>query len=133
MAFRLPKEWNVFAEGKPGRRFQDRYRAHRGKRTDLVRRLLHMLFALIAAAIGVVLVFVPGPAIVFFFIAGAFLASDWLWMARTLDWLEVHCRSWGKRLAKKWRALPIAGRMALLAVGGCLSIATTYGAYRLMQ
>jgi hypothetical protein len=133
MALRLPKKWNVFADGKPGRRFQDRYHANRNKRSGLLHRVLHMVLALAAAAIGVVLVFIPGPAIVFFFIAGAFLASDWLWMARTLDWLEVHLRTWGKRLAKKWRTLPMAARMALLAAGGCLSIATTYGAYRLMQ
>lgn len=84
-------------------------------------------------AIGVVLVFIPGPAIVFFFLAGTLLALDWLWMARTLDWLEVKLRAWWESGRRAWRRLPTAGRVALLVVGASAAAATTYGAYRLMS
>jgi len=132
---RLPRKWNVFSHGKPGHRFQDRYHAHhdRGASQGVWQRLQRILLALAAAAVGVVLVFIPGPAIVFFFLAGALLASNWLWMARTLDWLEVKLRKGGKRATRTWRHLSASGRAALIAAGGGLSVATMYGAYRVMQ
>jgi hypothetical protein len=135
MRLRVPKQWNVFSQGKPGHRFQDRYRANRRDRASqgILRRLQRILLAMVATAVGIVLVFIPGPAILFFFLAGALLASDWLWMARTLDWLEVKLRAWGRHAKKIWRQLPTAGRAALIAAGGCLSMATMYGAYRVMQ
>lgn len=135
MQLHFPRQWNVFSHGKPGHRFQDRYRAQRRNRAEqgIFRRLRRLVLALGAAAIGVVLVFIPGPAIVFFFLAGALLASDWRWMARTLDWLEVKLRAWWKVGHKKWQQLPAAGRVAVLLAGGGLTAATTYGAYRLMQ
>lgn len=109
----------------PGRRFRNRYRSHRRSRSSksLWRRLQRILLAVVALAIGVVLVFIPGPAILFFFMAGALLASDWLWMARTLDWLEVRLRAGWRRAQRWWKRLPWAGRIALLVAGGSLSAA----------
>lgn len=135
MQLRFRRQWNSLKRAEPGRRFQERYHAHRrdaGGR-NLLRRLVYLLMAAVFTAIGVVLAFIPGPAILFFFLAGAMLASDWLWMARFLDWLELKLRAGWKRARAKWRRLPPAGRVALAAAGGCLSVATTYGAYRLMQ
>lgn len=128
------RQWNVHRQGRLGHRFQNRYHAHRKSpgRKNLLRRLVHLVLAAIFTAIGVVLAFIPGPAILFFFLAGATLASDWLWMARLLDWLEVKLQAGWKWALAKWRGLPPAGRIALVVAGGCLSAVTTYGAYRLM-
>jgi hypothetical protein len=135
MRFRLPQQWQVLSQGKPGHRFQDRYHAHRRRRTKqgMLHRLGRILLAIIATAIGLVLVFIPGPAILFFFVAGALLAVDWLWLARLLDWLEVKLRAWWKRSVAWWRKLSLTARLSLLAFGGGLSVVTTYGAYRLMN
>lgn len=92
-----------------------------------------MILAMLAAAVGVVLMFIPGPAIVFFFLAGALLASDWLWMARLLDWSEVKLRSLGRRATQIWRGMSFGTRAAVIAAAGCLSVLTTYSAYRLMH
>lgn len=131
---RLARQWKTFAQARPGHRFQDRYRAqHRpGAEGGLLRRILHLALATVCAAIGVVLAFIPGPAVLFFLLAGALLASDWLWVARLLDWLEVKLRAIGRRARGRWRRLSVAARAALIALGGCLTAATTYGAYRLM-
>jgi len=135
MPLSLSHHWHDLARGKPGRRFQDRYRANQRNHTErrFLRRLLRILLALGATAIGAVLMFIPGPAIPFFILAGALLAADWRWMARTLDWLEVEARAWWKIVHGKWRQLPVAGRVALLLAGAGLTAATTYGAYRLMR
>lgn len=135
MRFRLPKQWQVLSRGKPGHRFQDRYHAHRRNRTKhgVLHRLGRICLAIVATAVGIVLVFIPGPAIVLFFLAGALLAVDWLWLARLLDWLEVKLRAWWKRGVTRWRKLSPAARLSLAAFAGCLSVATTYGAYRLMN
>lgn len=135
MRFKLPRKWNVFAHGRPGHRFQDRYHAHQRDRAEhgLGRRLLRLILALVAAAVGVVLVFIPGPAIVFFFLAGALLAVDWLWMARTLDWTEVRLRKLFHWVERRWKQLPTGGRTAVVAMGACLSGIVMYGTYRMMR
>jgi len=135
MRFRLPKKWNVFSHGKPGHRFQDRYHAHRRDKREqrLWRRLLRLCLAAIAAAVGFVLVFIPGPAIVFFFLAGALVASDWLWMARVLDWTEVRLRSLSHRASRIWAKMSVPARAAVILAGGGLSLMTMYGTYRIMQ
>jgi hypothetical protein len=135
MHFRIPAKWNIFAEGTPGHRFRDRYHAHRRSHGShsVWHRLRRMLLAFLATAIGVVLAVIPGPAIPFFFLAGALLATDWLWMARLLDWTEVKMRAWWKRAVHWWKQRSPAGRVVLATAGVGLSLATTYGAYQLMQ
>jgi hypothetical protein len=108
--------------GRPGRRFQDHHeKAQRSTNRGALRRWMNYLLAGVALAIGVVLVFVPGPAVVFFFLAGALLAPESRVVARGMDWSEVKIRclcAWG---ARQWRRLSHAGKIAiasLLTVGG---------------
>ena len=44
-----------------------------------------MLAALLSFAIGVVLAFIPGPAVVFFALTAALLSTQSHWLARKLD------------------------------------------------
>jgi hypothetical protein len=59
---------------------------------------LRPIFALLAFAVGVVLAFIPGPAVVFFGIAAALLASESMTVARALDRVEVWLRGAWRRL-----------------------------------
>lgn len=97
----LKRRWTDLKRGTPGRRFQDRYRrAAEARARGGLSRILRVSAAAVAIVIGVVLVFLPGPAVVFFFIAGALLASESLHVARALDWTELKLRavwSWWKR------------------------------------
>lgn len=131
----ISRTWKKLNQGRPGHRFRERYRRNQkaGKSRNWLKRLVRFVAAAAAFAIGVVLVFIPGPAIVFFLIAGALLASDWLWVARFLDWSEVRLRAAWRRLHKFWRGLPVAGRVAVAAGGAMLSVASTYGVYQLMH
>lgn len=96
-------------------------------------RIFHLILALALVAVGVVLVFIPGPAVLFFFIGGGLLASESRGIARMLDWLEVKLRAlwnWGTR---HWKKMPHWGR-AMLATGVvCVGVAAAYTSYRLMS
>jgi hypothetical protein len=129
----LSKKWHALSSGTPGRRFKDRYhRSHRGsKKSNVLARVIRFSIAGVAAAIGVLLTVIPGPAIPFYFLAGALVATDWLWMAKVLDWVELRMRRVFTRIRRLWNRLPTAGKVALAIAGGCLSLASTYLTYRL--
>lgn len=128
------KHWHQLIAGTPGRRFRDRYyRNQRSEKTHPLQRIGRWILALVAFAGALVLTVIPGPAIPLFFLAGALIASDWLWMAKTLDWVEVKARAIWKKLARIWHRLPRSAHVALVILGCCCSVALTYGTYRLMQ
>ena len=66
---------------------------------------LLIVSALACLAVGVVLVFIPGPAFVFFGLAGAMLATQSIHIARLLDRLEVFTRRVLRRARDTWDAI----------------------------
>jgi hypothetical protein len=102
----LRKGWTELKASKPGERFQDTY--HRQKQADRGRsaaaRWLRPIVALLSFAIGVVLAFIPGPAVVFFALSATLLATQSLYVARALDRTEVWLRAQRAKLRKKLRA-----------------------------
>lgn len=87
---------------RAGERFKHAHqRARRHPISSGWGRLLCFALALVSAAIGVVLVFIPGPAFVFFILTGALLATQWWKMACWLDQAEVAIRRSWARLKKK--------------------------------
>ncbi len=96
----IATQWRTLKRSRPGRRFSERYEASRrgADRATVVQRVLRIVGAAVAIAIGVVLVFIPGPAVLFFAIAGALLASESRGVARALDWSEVKLRAAWSRI-----------------------------------
>lgn len=129
---RIGTEWRALKRGQPGRRFQNRYEQSRRKRAGvtLTWRVVRLVFAFLAIAVGVILMFIPGPAILFFLIAGSFLATESLAIARLLDVLEVKLRALWQWIKRRWRALPPVGKgiVALLLV--TVTSASCYVAWR---
>lgn len=114
MTGKLKRQWQALRRSPPGRRFQDRYRAAQGRAEG--RRpgghILRIALAVVALGIGVVLAVLPGPAILFFFLAGALLASESLIVARALDGSEVRLRKIWTWLKRRWAALSGGGKAA---------------------
>jgi hypothetical protein len=135
LSFQLRKHWRELQRGRPGHRFQSRYeRARRTQnRGGAGKRIALIVLALVFLAIGAVLSVIPGPAIPFFFVAGGLLAAESRPVARFMDGCEVVGRrvvAWGKR---HWNRLPLVGRIVVLVIGGCCSMATAYFGYQLVR
>jgi hypothetical protein len=87
-----------------GQRFKNEHL--RAKKRGLDRGWMRAAFfisAIVSAAIGVVLVFIPGPAFVFFILAGALVAIPWWPAARALDNAEAAAMPWWRKLRARWK------------------------------
>ena len=111
----LKRQWTAFRRLEPGQRFQAHYRQHRQSEAGKspIRRVLYVIAGILALAVGVVLTFIPGPAILFFLIAGGLFAMQSLRIARALDWGELRLRAAAKIIRKRLsrhRAVPASSR-----------------------
>jgi len=97
--------------GRPGHRFQQSYAHARQHRQDTPawHRVARFGVATIALMIGVVLMVLPGPAFVFFGIAGALLATESRYVAIVLDWLELRLRAIAAWVQRHWKRLRHSG------------------------
>ena len=79
------------SRGRPGERFERYYeRAKRDRKSGArLDRIVRIGLSVVMFAIGVVLMFIPGPAILFFFFGGALLASESRFVARVMDSVKV--------------------------------------------
>lgn len=103
---RLKRSLEQLKHDKPGRRFRNRCeRMRREGGPGFWGRIGLYVAALLCIAIGIVLVFIPGPAVLFFFLAGGLLATESPVMARWMDTLELLARKiWGA-IRRRWRRL----------------------------
>jgi hypothetical protein len=122
MAASMISEWKKLQRGRPGSRFVDRYEAIRRNKNkrSMFGRIVRMVIAAAALVIGFILMFIPGPAILFFLVAGGLVAAESRGVARALDWTEVELRKFSSWSIKRWRKLSPVGKatvaLALLAV-----------------
>ncbi len=121
----LTHEWHLLKRGRAGHRFETRYESAKKARknaawSDQLGRIVRLFVALGLLAIGVVLVFIPGPAILFFFVGGGLLASESRFIARVLDWTEVKGRALWKWSSRHWRALHVPGKAGVIFTAICL-------------
>lgn len=133
----LQQRWRGLTAGQPGRRFEDRYAAARKARRSgswghRLTRLLLLVVALGALVVGLVLAFIPGPAVVFFFLAATLLAAESRGLARLLDWGEVKLRIVWKAARRQWAEIPGWGRVVLMILGAGISAASAYFSYQLV-
>ncbi|HRE79908.1 MAG TPA: hypothetical protein PLN52_02610, partial [Opitutaceae bacterium] len=114
---RLRKQWQAFRRSPPGKRFEQHYRRSRRQRENGSAwvRPLKWVIALLSAIVGVILVFIPGPAVLFFALTGLVLASESKAIARLLDGAEVKARSLMDAVRRRWSRMGKGGKCA---VGG---------------
>ena len=93
--------WTRLARLEPGRRFETFHREQRSKPAAVKVAFFVAAFACLAA--GVVFALIPGPAILFFALGGALLATQSLWVARWLDRGEARVRSTLASVRDWWR------------------------------
>jgi hypothetical protein len=128
MKVQARKTWDEMKDDPPGQRFQRHHRRRR-EQGDREGRVLHFLLVIGLVLVGVVLLFIPGPAVVLFALAGALLSEDSLHVAKALDWLEVWIRrlvTWGSRV---WKRAGTAARAGIVLLGLVVAGAGAYGAW----
>ena len=100
---RLRQEWRALKSEKPGRRFTARReRRNEAGKSRGARRWLSLGLALVCLVVGVVLLFIPGPAVVFLGLAGVLLAEHSMLVARALDASELKLRAAARWLRSAW-------------------------------
>jgi hypothetical protein len=97
MLRRLKALWRRFRALEPGERFQTLHREQKSRSTAV--KAAFLALAIASFAVGVVLTFVPGPAVLFFALGGALLATQSRRIARGLDAGEV----WGRETFRRRR------------------------------
>jgi hypothetical protein len=130
----LISKWRMLSRAWPGKRFQRRYEISRRtrNRTTIAGRFVRLALAIVFLAIGAVLVFIPGPAILFFVLAGSLLATESRILARMLDALEVVTRRIVRIARRVWRGLSVRGRIAAAALIGLCTIGAGYLTWRIL-
>lgn len=97
--------WAHVQQGHPGRRFQDHYErsVHSRQKSTLLIRILKIIGGVVLILIGLVEIFIPGPAFLFLIVGGALLATESLVVARAMDWLELKVRDAWHSVRAWWR------------------------------
>ena len=129
MFARLKKQWAEFKRSRPGSRFRDRYERRKRSPTTWWVRLIEIGLAIVMVLLGIFFAVAPGPASVFFFLAGGLLASESKTVARLMDWIEMKSRAIGAWARRHWRRLSRAAKGAVIAIVAACSAACGVAAY----
>ncbi len=96
------EDWKQFRADEPGERFENHTdRVKRGPKAALV---IQVFMGVILLAGGIVLMFIPGPAILAYAFGLAMFAGLSRKLARLLDRAEPALRRQGRRVQAWWRA-----------------------------
>jgi hypothetical protein len=107
MFSRIRAEWHDFEKAKPGTRFQA-FHHKQQENMPAWARPVYIGGAIVSLGVGVVLAFIPGPAVLFFALSAGFLATQSEGLAKRLDRAEVGARKLWARLRRK---KPVAERL----------------------
>lgn len=125
----VKQEWRAFKRDQPGRRFQNqRRRMRNGPRALMVAQVV---LGVILVAGGGVLLFAPGPGLLFIVFGLALIAGLSKKLARLLDRVEPPVRRFSIATRDRWRALPIIAKIGIGAIAALGVAAFAYAMYRL--
>jgi hypothetical protein len=125
--------WRIFAGGRPGLRFRERYRLRqsRGRGGIHPTRLLHLAGGTALIVLSALLGWLPvlgwGTAIV----GLAMIAGEFYPAARLMDRLEAEARILFKPLGKRLAKLPAWAQLSASLGMGLATFALVYGIYSL--
>ncbi|CAN5696621.1 MAG: hypothetical protein H0U91_04335 [Rubrobacter sp.] len=133
MIGRIKTSWRIFAAGRPGFRFRERYRLRRGRKPggfDLV-SLSHLLggaaLIVLSALFGWLPVLGWGTAV----LGLGMIAGEFYPAARLMDWLEVRARRLFRPLGKAFAKWPAWAQLSASLTIALATFAFVYGLYSL--
>jgi len=113
------REWRLLSRDQPGYRFVNHFRRTQRDRS-IAPRVARAALGVVLVAMGVVMVFAPGPGWLFVFFGLGMFASESCVLARFLDRTEVAARAVARRLRLRWRIASVSAKAA--AVVGVLAV-----------
>jgi hypothetical protein len=123
--------WRIFAGGRPGLRFRERYRLRQSRGGIHAARLLHLAGGTALIVLSALLGWLPvlgwGTAIV----GLAMIAGEFYPAARLMDRLEAEARILFKPLGKRLAKLPAWAQLSASLGMGLATFALVYGIYSL--
>jgi hypothetical protein len=130
---KFKQAWRRLKAGKPGQRFQQEFRRrHSAGRSPLQKTLLTVGGLLLMAA-GFLLLFIPGPGLLFLFAGGFLIAQQSLVAARVLDWSEVRLRKLLAWSLRAWRRSSTALKLMFVVVAMVVLGALGLGIFRFLD
>ena len=120
--------WRRFRDDPPGRRFRN----HNDRVSHHSRALVAARVALgvVLIAIGLVLLFVPGPGVVVIAFGLGALAGRSKRLAGWLDRAEPTVRRWSDAVNRRWRELPAVARVGIVVAAAAVIAAGGYLVWR---
>ena len=91
----VQQAWRRLKGDSPGKRFQHFHEWRQQQRRSPLSRIAVIGAGLALVAVGVLMLFIPGPGLLVGALGAACLACESRQLARALDWLEVR----GRRVA----------------------------------
>ena len=134
MIGRAKRSWRLFTSSKPGDRFQVRYYYHRQSRhgRSSLSRIFNIVVGSALVIFSVFFGWAPGPGTLTLVIGLSMLGSEFLVVARFLDWAEVRLRKLARLARNVWKSAPPAAKtLIVLAMVACVT-ALGYGVYNLL-
>jgi uncharacterized membrane protein YbaN (DUF454 family) len=119
----VKQEWHHFRDDPPGERFRNhRDRMKQRSRTHAAAAIaLGVLFLMV----GVVLLFIPGPGLLFIVFGLALIASHSKRLSDVLDRTEPKLRRAGHRTKAHWQALPGRAKFGVIIALAMLAVAAS--------
>jgi hypothetical protein len=130
MIGRAKRSWRLFTSSKPGDRFQVRYYYHRQSRhgRSSLSRIFNIVVGSVLVIFSVFFGWAPGPGTLTLVIGLSMLGSEFLVVARFLDWAEVRLRKLAHLVGVVWRSSTI-GKALIVLVAVILVVALGYVIY----
>ena len=130
MIGRAKRSWRLFKSSKPGDRFQVRYYYHRQSRhgRSSLSRIFNIVVGSVLVIFSVFFGWAPGPGTLTLVIGLSMLGSEFLVVARFLDWAEVRLRKLAHFVGVVWRSSTI-GKALIVLVALILVVALGYVIY----
>jgi len=132
---RIRERWHLFATGRAGLRFRERYRLHQSRRNrrgpfDLV-RLFYIVGGIVLVLVSALFGWLPvlgwGTAILGF----AMIAGEFYPVARLMDRLEVRARKLFKPLGRTFLRMPAWAQLSVSLTIAVSTFALVYGIFSL--
>ena len=127
------RHWRSFSRGRPGKRFQERYRRRQesGHGRWGVRRIVNLTLGILIVAVSAVGGLLPGPGGGTAIIGFALIAGEFLPAARLLDRAELALRGFWQFVRDIW-GHSWAGKVLVVAVATLVIANLGYTVYALL-